>query len=153
MLALALTLAAATTATPATTPAPAPSPPPLVEQVETMGFYQLETPSWAGLDAKQKRLAYWLSRAAIAIDPIIYDQLSTFGIPEKRLLSALVEDPGRLPPESREAILRYAKLFFAHRGNHNRVTNKKFVPELTFEQFADAAHAALNAGARLGTVQ
>ena len=37
-------------------------------------------PSFAQLDARQKALAYWLTQASIAIDPIIYDQLSRFGL-------------------------------------------------------------------------
>jgi dipeptidyl-peptidase-3 len=138
----ALILAAATTTAPAS---------PLVEQIDGFGFYQMEAPSFSKLDVRQKRLAYWLSRAAIAIDPVIYDQLSSYGLPAKKLLGALVEKPERLPPESRDAIVRYAKLFFGNRGNHNETTNQKFLPEFTFEQLQTAAKAALAAGAPRGT--
>jgi dipeptidyl-peptidase-3 len=121
-----------------------------VEQVEGFGFYQLESPSFPGLSPRQKRLAYWLTRAAIALDPVIYDQLSAYGVREKRLIGALVEEPARLPAESREAIVKYAKLFLANRGNHNETTNQKFLPEVTPQAFGLAAYAALKAGAPLG---
>ena len=134
----------------AATPSPASAPSPLVEQIDKMGFYQLESPSFAQLTPQQHLLGYWLAQAAVAIDPIIYDQLSRAGLKEKRLLGALVEKPERLPAASRAAITTYAKLFFASRGNHNGTTNAKFIPELTFDQLAAAARAAQKAGAPLG---
>ena len=48
---------------------------PLVETVADTGFIQIQAPSFAQLTPKQKELAYWLTQASIAIDPIIYDQL------------------------------------------------------------------------------
>src|SRR5438105_3906041 len=50
---------------------------------------------------------------------------------------------------AREAIVRFAKLFFANRGNHNEITNQKFLPELGFDAFRDAALAAQKSGAPL----
>src|SRR5687767_6542295 len=63
---------------------------PLVERVADTGFIQLESASFAALDARQKAVAYWLSQAAVAIDPIIYDQLSRFGLRQKRLLEGIM---------------------------------------------------------------
>src|SRR6476620_9205981 len=71
----------------------------LVERVDDTGFIQLQSPSFAQLDARQKALAYWLTQAAIAIDPIIYDQLSRFGLRQKRLLEALMAHPEGIKPE------------------------------------------------------
>src|SRR5437764_13025743 len=77
-------------------PAPPPAPSkvegksPLVERVGDTGFIQLQAPSFATLTDKQKQLAYWLTQASIAIDPIIYDQLSRHGLREKRLLEGHV---------------------------------------------------------------
>ena len=131
--------------------ASAPSgPSPLVEQVDDFGFYQVEAPSFVALDARHKRLAYWLARSGIALDPIIYDQLSAYGVKEKKLVGALIEDPNRLPAKNRDAIVKYAKFFLANRGNHNGLSNKKFVPEISADDFMAAAHAALKAGAKLG---
>src|ERR1043166_1979576 len=69
--------------------APAPTSP-LVARVGDTGFIQLEAPSFSQLTPKQQALAYYLTQASIAIDPIIYDQLSRFGVREKRLLEGIV---------------------------------------------------------------
>ena len=68
---------------------------PLVERVGDTGFIQLQARSFATLTDKQKELAYWLSQASIAIDPIIYDQLSRWGLRQKRLLEGIVAHPRR----------------------------------------------------------
>ena len=47
------------------------------------------------LDAEQKALAYWLTQASIAIDPIIYDQLSRFGLRRSGCSKAIVAHPPR----------------------------------------------------------
>ena len=71
---------------------------PLVERVGDTGFIQLQARSFAQLDDKQKQLAYWLTQASIAIDPIIYDQLSRFGLRQKRLLEGVMAHHAGVPP-------------------------------------------------------
>jgi dipeptidyl-peptidase-3 len=119
----------------------------LVERVADTGFLQLKAESFAGLDARQKELAYWLSEAAIAIDPIIYDQRSRFGLRQKRLLEALAAHPKGIDQKVFAKLLRYTKLFWANRGNHNEYTSQKFLPEFTPAELAAAAQAALKKGA------
>src|SRR5437016_13771447 len=84
---------------------------PLVERVGDTGFIQLQAESFGKLDAKQQALAYWLTQASIAIDPIIYDQLSQYGIREKRLLEEVVGHPAGIPPATFDKIRQYALLF------------------------------------------
>ena len=115
---------------------------PLVERAGDIGFIQLESTSFASLDARQKALAYWLNQAAIAIDPIIYDQLSRFGLRQKRILEGIVAHATSAPK-----IREYALLFWANRGNHNDTTGQKFVPGFTFEELRDAALKAQAQGA------
>src|SRR5262249_23929802 len=76
-------------AAPATDPQAAP-PTSLITRVDQLGFVRVEAPSFQSLSAKQQALAYWLTQAAIAVDPIAYDQLSAFGLREKRLLEEIV---------------------------------------------------------------
>ena len=114
---------------------------PLVERVGDIGFIQLEADSFSQLDARQQALAYWLTQASIAIDPIIYDQLSQYGIREKRLLEGIVAI------EAPAGIRSFALLFWANRGNHNETTAQKFLPSFTFEELQRAAHAAQDRGA------
>jgi dipeptidyl-peptidase-3 len=146
-----LALAQSAALPPAALAAPPAGPSPLVERIGDRAFIQVKTPSFSKLTAAQKVLAYHLTQAAIQLDPIFYDQMSTYGLTAKRLVCGLVEDPSRLPAASRKAIVEYAKLFLGNGGNHNETTNQKFVPGIPYAQFAAAAEAARAKGARLGT--
>jgi len=119
----------------------------LVERVEDTGFIQLQSPSFAQLDEKQKAVAYWLTQAAIAIDPIIYDQLSRFGLRQKRVLEGIVAHHDAVPGATFSKMRSYALLFWANRGNHNETTGQKIMPAFTFEELQDAALKAQAAGA------
>jgi dipeptidyl-peptidase-3 len=120
---------------------------PLVERVGDTGFIQLQAASFAQLDEKQKQVAYWLTQASIAIDPIIYGQLSRFGLRQKRLLEGVVAHHEGVATATFAQIREYALLFWANRGNHNETTAQKFVPSFTFDDFQDAALKAQAAGA------
>jgi dipeptidyl-peptidase-3 len=120
---------------------------PLVERVGDVGFIQLQAPSFAQLDPRQKALAYWLTQASIAIDPIIYDQLSRFGLREKRLIQGIMAHHDGVAPDVFRKIREYALLFWANRGNHNETTAQKFLPTFTFDELQDAALKASTAGA------
>ena len=52
----------------------------LVARVHDTGFIQLAADSFSDLTQDQKMDAYWLYRAAIAVDPIVYDQNSADGL-------------------------------------------------------------------------
>ena len=135
--------------------APAPTSP-LVARVGDTGFIQLEAPSFSHLTPKQQALAYYLTQASIAIDPIIYDQLSRFGIREKRLLEGIVAYQrhatgsavyGGIAPDVFSKIEDYALLFWANRGNHNETTAQKFLPSFTADELMAAALKAQANGA------
>src|SRR5687768_16499521 len=80
---------------------------PLVERVGDTGFLQLESPSFAALDDRQKAMAYWLTQAAIAIDPIVYDQLSRFGLRQKRLIEGVMAHQSGIAPAAASRIREY----------------------------------------------
>jgi dipeptidyl-peptidase-3 len=115
----------------------------LVERVGTTGFIQLEAESFQKLSPRQQALAYWLSQASIAIDPIIYDQDSPWGLRQKRLLEGIVSATGAAHPK----IVAFTKLFWANRGNHQDQTAQKFLPDCTFEEMKTAAGEAFRKGA------
>ncbi|HEY7056364.1 MAG TPA: hypothetical protein VH458_07565, partial [Vicinamibacterales bacterium] len=119
---------------------------PLVERVADTGFIQLEANSFQQLDNRQKALAYWLTQASIAIDPIIYDQLSAYGLREKRLIEEIMARPAGVPPATTAKIRSYALLFWANRGNHNENTAQKFVPTFTPPELEQAALKAQASG-------
>jgi dipeptidyl-peptidase III len=113
----------------------------LVDRVGSTGFIQLEAESFQKLTPRQQALTYWLAQASIAIDPIIYDQNSRFGLRQKRMLEAIVAHAPDHPK-----IVAFSKLFWANRGNHNDQTAQKFLPEFPFEEFQAAAAQALQKG-------
>ncbi len=119
----------------------------LVDRVGSTGFIQLRAESFRTLTAKQKELAYWLTQASIAIDPIAYDQFSSFGIREKRLLEEIESHAAGIDPAALKKITDFAKLFWANRGNHYDLTSQKVLPEFTYEQLQNAAQQAFHNGA------
>jgi dipeptidyl-peptidase-3 len=127
--------------------AAAPGSSPIIDRVEETGFVRIEANGFAGLDAHHKALAYWLYEAAIAIDPIAYDQFSRFGLREKCLLEGIAAHGGT----SGEKILPFTKLFWANHGNHHDSTAQKILPGFSAAELAAAAHAAQKRGAFRGS--
>ncbi len=123
------------------------SPGELVDRVGNTGFVQIHAESFRALSPQEQQLAYWLTQAAIAIDPIIYDQLSWYGLRQKRMLEEIVSHPQGVDPARMRKITDYAKLFWGNRGNHNDLTAQKFLPEFTSEELQKAALQAQKNGA------
>ena len=115
----------------------------LVERAGSTAFIQLEAESFRELTPKQQALGYWLSQAAIAIDPIIYDQASRFGLRQKRILEAIAAHPEGIDPAAYAKVLEFTKLFWANRANHNDTTAQKFLPAFTFDELKAAGLAAI----------
>jgi len=121
--------------------------PVLVERVGDTGFIQVQAESFKSLTPRQQALAYWLTQASIAIDPIIYDQLSAYGLRQKRLLEGVMAYRDGVDPAALAKISEFAKLFWANRGNHNEYTAQKFLPAFTFAELQNAALRAQRNGA------
>ena len=119
-----------------------------VDRVGSTGFLQLEADSFRALTPRQQALAYWLTQASIAINPIIYDQLSRFGLRQKAILEMIVAHPEGVNRASFDKILAFTKLFWGNHGNHNETTAQKFLPDFTFDELKDAGLAAIHHGAR-----
>src|SRR5207244_12239748 len=99
----------------------------LVERVAETGFVRVEAESFNSLDAKQQELAYWLTQASIAVDPIVYDQFSRFGLRQKRLLEGIVAQPKGIEAGVRTRITDFAKHFSANKRTHHEITREKFL--------------------------
>ncbi len=115
---------------------------PLVDRVDTTAFIQLEAPGFAALTPKQQALAYWLAQASIAIDPIIYDQVSRFGPRQKLLLEAVIRARDKVDPATYGKVLEFTKLFWANTGNHNELTGQKFLPKFNAAELKQALDQA-----------
>jgi dipeptidyl-peptidase III len=123
----------------------------LVTRVRDTGFIQLEADSFRALSLKQKLEAYWLCRAAIAVNPIAYDQNSVYGLREKHLLEAILTHQAGIDPALLKKITDYTLLFWGNQGNHNSFTSRKLLPDFTPSELKAAARHALRNGASLGT--
>jgi dipeptidyl-peptidase-3 len=121
--------------------------PALVERVSDTAFIPLQAESFKALNPRQQALAYWLTQASIAIDPIAYDQFSAYGLRQKRLLEGIMAFHDGVEPHALALIAEFTKLFWANRGNHNEMTAQKFLPEFSFEQLQQAALTAQHNGA------
>ncbi len=119
----------------------------LVDRVGSTGFIQVRAESFRSLQPRQQILAYWLTQASIAIDPIIYDQNSRFGLRQKRILDAIAAHPEAIDPRVLPQIMAFTKLFWTNKGNHQEITAQKFLPDASFEDFKAAALAAKRKGA------
>jgi dipeptidyl-peptidase-3 len=117
-----------------------------VDVVGSTGFVQLEAESFRSLSPREQALAYWLSQASIAINPIIYDQVSRFGLRQKRILDLIVAHPQAVDPKAYAKILAFTKLFWANRGNHNDTTAQKFSPDFSPEELRTAGLAVIRQG-------
>ncbi len=124
--------------------------PALADRVGTTGFIQLQADSFRNLTPRHQALAYWLSQASIAIHPIIFDQVSRFGLRQKRVLELIVAHPRGIDPGAYAKIVAFTKLFWANRGNHNETTAQKILPEFTFDELRASGLAALHGGGGAG---
>ena len=96
----------------------------------------------SGLSPREQALAFWLSRASIAIDPIVYDQLSRFGLRQKRVLEAVVINKEKVDPAIYAKGLDFTKLFWGNKGNHNELISQKFLPKFTEDELRRALEQA-----------
>ncbi len=115
---------------------------PLVERVDKTAFIQIEANSFRALTPRQQALAYWLTQASIAVDPIIYDQLSRFGLKQKQTLEAVITAKDKVDPQTYSQVLAFTKLFWANKGNHHEQTGQKFLPQFTAASLKTALLAA-----------
>ena len=99
-----------------------------------MEVLRYEVPGFDELPLAQKKLAYYLSQAALAGRDIIYDQNYEHNLRIRKLLSAIISSySGDRDSEDFRKLLEYAKrVWFAH-GIHHHYSNDKMLPEFTAE--------------------
>ena len=142
---------AAATAEPAPVPAPAPAPTTEEFAVSADRFADIEVlryqvPGFEALPLSQKKLAYFLSQAALAGHDIIWDQNYVHNLRVRKTLAAVVETwPGDRADPDYQALLTYAKRVWFANGIHHHYSNRKFEPgfsETAFREMVLASAAA-----------
>lgn len=114
-----------------------------VFKVEAESFADLqllryEVPGFNELTPQQKELAYYLYEAALCGRDIIYDQKSKDGLTIRKTIEAIYGsykgDKGS--PDWKKFETYAGRVWFSN-GNYHHYSNEKFIPECSFEYFAE----------------
>ncbi|MEE9180740.1 MAG: hypothetical protein V3U22_07575, partial [Vicinamibacteria bacterium] len=109
-----------------------------------------EADGFENLSLEQKKLAYYLYRAAIAGNDIFYVQNHRHAIEIKNLLEAIHLHSEGLDKPTASAVHDYLKYIWINHGQYDAIEGTKVVPnELTPEMLARAAEHAQDQGANL----
>lgn len=109
----------------------------------------VEADGFEELDLRQKRLAYYLYRAALAGNDILYFQNHRFAFEIKELLETVLLHSRGLPAETREAVHDYLKYIWINHGQYDALDGTKVRPNALDEATLKAAVAELaNRGVR-----
>ncbi|TKJ30628.1 peptidase M49 [bacterium (candidate division B38) B3_B38] len=119
----------------------------LLEQVGKTAIVRLYADGFEQLDVNDQILAYYLYQAAIAGRDICYDQNHRHALEIRDILEGIVTHPEGIDPTVLKGISDYTKLFWANTCQYDVRTMVKFVPEVSYEDFLNAATIAQVNGA------
>jgi dipeptidyl-peptidase-3 len=105
-----------------------------VDRFADVEVLRYEVPGFDELSLREKKLAYYLSQAALAGRDIIYDQNYEHNLRIRKLLAAIIGSySGDRGSEDFNKLVEYAKrVWFAH-GIHHHYSNDKMLPAFTPE--------------------
>lgn len=108
------------------------------EQFADLKILRYQVPDFDSLSLNQKKLLYYLSKAAIAGRDIIYDQNGKYNLAIRRTLENIVENYNgdRNTPEF-EKFMVYTKRVWFSNGIYHHYASDKFMPEFTREYFTE----------------
>lgn len=123
--------------------------PQLIEIVDGVAVLRLDVSGFEQLSADERRLAYWLSQAAIRADEISYDQRGPDNLAVKELVEQLLAHASLLPAADLPALQRFAKRVWINKGVHDAWNGQKRPPRLPAERLERLLLSALDAGVKL----
>lgn len=107
------------------------------ESFADLQLLRYQVPGFDQLSLRQKKLAYYLSEAALSGRDIIYDQRGKYNLLVRRTLENIYGTyKGNRHTSEWEKFKTYCGRFWFSNGNHHHYGNEKFVPEHSFEYFA-----------------
>lgn len=105
-----------------------------VDRFADVEVLRYEVPGFDELSLQEKKLAYYLSQAALAGRDIIYDQNYKHNLRVRKLLSAVVGTySGDRDSEDFQRLLEYTKRVWYSHGIHHHYSMDKILPEFTPE--------------------
>ena len=90
----------------------------------------LEAPGFDSLAKEERLFLFFMSRAAIAGDDLLYRQNHRHALAIKNLMETLFRYRTHLSGEQTAAVHDYLKLLWVNHGNYDHRSGMKFVPEL-----------------------
>ncbi len=107
------------------------------ESFADLQLLRYQVPGFSQLPLSQKKLAYYLSEAALCGRDIIYDQKSKYGIMLRKTLEAVYGSyKGDTTNSDWKKFREYCGRFWFSDGNHHHYSNEKFVPGCSFDFFS-----------------
>lgn len=120
-----------------------------MQVVDDMGVVTLSADAFIDLAPEQRMLAYHLSRAAVAAEPIIYEQRGRLGGTLKVVAEELALQRAAMPDALRAKVETFVRRVFVHKGVYDMWTGRKMSPPLDEAGLREALTAAVKAGAKL----
>lgn len=122
-----------------------------LERVGPAQVVQLYSDGFEQLTTKEKIFAYYLYLAGLAGRDIAIDQHHRNALEVRELFEQVYLYQSGVEKNIIDKITKYLKLFWINNGFYDNLTSKKFVPEITFEDFKNACTIAEKNGAKLGS--
>lgn len=122
---------------------------PEVEVIGDLGVVRLSADAFVDLSPVQRKLAYELTGAMRAADPIVYDQRDPQGLLVKALAEEFALHLEAVPADLRPKVENFVRLVFAHKGPRDAMTRGRISFGITPEELTNATLAAWKAGAKL----
>lgn len=109
-----------------------------VDRFADVQILRFEVPGFDQLPLQQKKLAYFLSQAALAGRDIYYDQNYEYNLRIRKLLSAVVASyTGDRISAEYTALLDYAKRVWFANGIHHHYSSDKMLPDFSPQALAE----------------
>ncbi|MDI6804219.1 MAG: peptidase M49 [Bacteroidota bacterium] len=120
-----------------------------LERIGPAQVVQLYADGFDQLTPKEKIFSYYLHLAGLAGRDIAIDQHHPNAIEVRNLIEQIYFYQSGIDTNTIKKITNYLKLFWINNGFYDNITSKKFVPEVTFEDFKQACEKAQQNGAKL----
>jgi len=107
------------------------------ESFADLQILRYQVPGFDELSLQQKKLAYYLSEAALSGRDIIYDQSGKYNLLVRKTIENIYATyKGDRTTEDWQKFKTYAGRFWFSNGNHHHYGNEKFIPEHSFAYFS-----------------
>ncbi len=120
-----------------------------LERIGPAQVVQLYADGFDQLTKKEKIFSYYLHLAGLAGRDIAIDQHHRNALEVRTLFEQIYLYQRGIDTNIIKNITDYLKLFWINNGFYDNITSKKFVPEVTFEEFKQAWEKAEENGAKL----